>query len=472
MSDAPPRTGPPRVAVIGGGWAGLSAAARLHDAGVDCTVFEAAKSLGGRARRVPWTTRDGRSIALDNGQHILIGAYRETLTLMQRLDVDLDRAFERTPLHLIAAKGMRLRAARLPAPWHLVSMIVTARGLSFDERIAIASLMSRAKKIRWTLGIDVTVGELLAAWRQPRGLTHKLWEPLCVAALNTPIAIASAQVFLNVLRDSLGGSSADSDLLLPRVDLGHLLPDALAARVGPAALRLSARIQNIAVDGDGVAVTGGTATELGQPERFDGAVLAVPPVDAGRLLASLARHEPRYRPLVAACDAFVFQPIVTAYLRYRDPPRWPSRMLALDAAPHVDRHAQWAFDRSERLATDVHHAAPGAGTGLVAAVISAEGPHRELDHDALVASIARQLTTECDLPSQPLEARVIVEKRATYASTPSLGRVDVTTPHARLVLAGDYVGEADPVRHYPATLEAAVASGRRAAEALIAAIDR
>ena len=460
------------MAVIGGGWAGLSAAARLHDAGIACTVFEASKSLGGRARRVPWTTRDGRTIALDNGQHILIGAYRETLTLLRRLDVDLEHAFERTPLHLIDAKGMRLRASRLPAPWHLVSMIVTARGLRFRERLAIASLMSRAKRIDWSLDRDRTVAELLDGWDQPPTLTRRLWEPLCVAALNTPLPVASAQVFLNVLRDSLGGANTDSDLLLPRVDLGHLLPDAVAGRLGSSAIRVGSRIQNIALDADGVAVTGGTATELGQPERFDAAVLAVPPGDAARLMASLALRDAAFRPLVTTCEAFVFQPIVTAYLRYRDVPRWPSRMLALESAPHVGHHVQWAFDRSERLTDDVHHATPGSGNGLVAAVISADGPHRELDQDALVASIARQLSTECGMPSTPLEARVIVEKRATFASTPSLGRPDVTTTHPRLVLAGDYVGQASTATHYPATLEGAVLAGRRAAEALIAVLDR
>ncbi len=118
----------------------------------------------------------------------------------------------------------------------------------------------------------------------------------------------------------------------------------------------------------------------------------------------------------------------------------------------------------------MHHAAPTSGHGLVAAVISADGPHRELDNDALVAAIARQLATACGLPSFPLESRVVVEKRATYASTPSLARPDVETPHPRLVLAGDYVGHADPATHYPATLEAAVVAGRRAAERLIATL--
>jgi squalene-associated FAD-dependent desaturase len=465
-----------RVAVVGGGWAGLSAAVRLAEAGIACTIFEASRTLGGRARRVPWIAADGREIALDNGQHILIGAYRETLVLLQRLEIDLARAFERTPLHLVSAKGLALRASRARAPWHLVAMILTARGLSFDERWAIASFMRRAKRIGWRLDADVTVEALTRDWRQPPTLTHKLWEPLCVAALNTPLPIASAQVFLNVLRDSLGAANTDSDLLLPRVDLGSLLPDAVEALFvrrehAASSIRRATRIQNIGLDEDGVALAAGSATEVGAAERFDAAVLAVPPVDAARLLASPALRDARFRPRVAACEAFVFQPIVTAYLRYRDPLGWPDRMLALDYAPHVGHHAQWVFDRSERLEADVHHARPGSGRGLAAAVISADGPHRLLDNDALVAAIGKQLATECGLASQPLESRVIVEKRATFACVPSLVRPDVRTPHPRLVLAGDYVSEPDAERHYPATIEAAVIAGRRAADRLIALFD-
>jgi len=465
-----------KVAVIGGGWAGLAAAARLAEAGCACTVFEAAKTPGGRARRVPWIAEDGREIALDNGQHILIGAYHATLSLLQRLGVDLDRAFDRTPLHLVSAKGLDLRASRAQAPWHLASMIVTARGLSIAERWSIATFMLRARRAHWTLAEDGDVATLLNAWRQPASLIHKLWEPLCVAALNTPAAIASAQVFLNVLRDSLGAEARDSDLLLPRVDLGGLLPDAvLAAFVERpelhSTIRLATRIQNINVDETGIAIASGTATDIATPERFDAAVLATPPPEAARLMAALALRDPRYRDVIAACERFVFQPIVTVYLRYREAPHWPSRMLAMESAPHVDHYVQWAFDRSERLTIDPRHAMPTSGRGLVAAVISADGAHRSLEADELIAAIAKQLATECGLSSQPLESRVITEKRATFACTPGLARPDGTTPHARLVLAGDYVGDADPTRHYPATLEAAVTSGSRAADRLIALLD-
>ncbi|MGI9026961.1 MAG: NAD(P)-binding protein, partial [Burkholderiaceae bacterium] len=207
------RSARPSVAIVGAGWAGLSAAVRFAEAGIACTVFEASKTLGGRARRVQWQTADGREIALDNGQHILIGAYRHTLALLAKLGINLDDAFERTPLQIVATSGFELRASRHRAPWHLVIGILRARKLDFDERWAMATFMLLAKRMAWTLESHCTVNAMLDAWEQPASLTRKLWEPLCIAALNTTSDIASAQVFLNVMRDSLGADARDSDLL-------------------------------------------------------------------------------------------------------------------------------------------------------------------------------------------------------------------------------------------------------------------
>jgi squalene-associated FAD-dependent desaturase len=379
--------GGPRVAVIGAGWAGLAAAVRLADAGVPCTVFEAARTLGGRARRVDWTMNDGRTIALDNGQHIVVGAYRQTLALLEQVGIDCGRAFERTPLSLIGTSGFAMTAARLPAPWHLLLALITASKMNAGERWAVVRFLSKAKRIGWTLPEDRTVDVLLTAWRQPASLIDKLWRPLSIAALNTPLEAASAQVFLNVLRDSLGADAASSDLLLPKTDLGSLLPDAAAAYLdGRCTIHRGLRIQNLRVDDDGVTLAAGSPTLLEPAQRFDAAVLAVPPVEAARLLAPMALRDARYRPLVATCERFVFQPIVSAWLRYRQAPYWPARMMALAEAAHLQCFGQWVFDRSDRLDSD---------GGLVACVISADGPHRALEPEPLLAAIAAQLARQC-----------------------------------------------------------------------------
>ena len=122
-----------RVAVIGAGWSGLAAAVRLSSAGLPVTVFEASRQLGGRARRV---SIEGQH--LDNGQHILIGAYRSTLDLLRELGSDPDRVLLRQPLDLRYADGFRMHASRLPAPLHLAWALAGARGLSWTERLGAA----------------------------------------------------------------------------------------------------------------------------------------------------------------------------------------------------------------------------------------------------------------------------------------------------------------------------------------------
>ena len=118
-----------RTAIIGGGWAGLAAAIELCAAGGEVTVFESAKQLGGRARRV-----DIHGHALDNGQHILVGAYRETLRLMNAIGADGERLLRRIPLELAyPGAGFRMKLPRLPAPLHLAFGLLNASGCTWAE---------------------------------------------------------------------------------------------------------------------------------------------------------------------------------------------------------------------------------------------------------------------------------------------------------------------------------------------------
>ncbi|MDO9065224.1 MAG: FAD-dependent oxidoreductase, partial [Sulfuricella sp.] len=213
-----------KVAVIGAGYAGLAAAVELAAQGVPVTVFEAARQLGGRARRV-----DYRSMALDNGQHIFLGAYRETLRLMRMAGADPAALLLRLPLQLVIPGRFSLQAAPLPAPLHLALALLTARGLTWGERLSAVRFMSAMRRRNFRLNDDIGAGKMLAMHGQTGNLRRYLWEPLCIAALNTPLDAASAQIFLNVLRDSLAGSRADSDMLLPLANLTHLFPEHAAA---------------------------------------------------------------------------------------------------------------------------------------------------------------------------------------------------------------------------------------------------
>ena len=172
----------------------MAAAVTLARQGVPVTVFEAAKILGGRARRV-----EHRDAALDNGLHILIGAYRETLRLMRLVGADPDQLLLRLPLTWRIHDRFSFRAVGLPAPLHLLAGLMAAHGAPLSERIAAARFVLRMRRRGYTLEHDTTVTSLLDQNGQVGIMTCALWRPLCVSALNTPPESASAQVFLNVL---------------------------------------------------------------------------------------------------------------------------------------------------------------------------------------------------------------------------------------------------------------------------------
>ena len=419
-----------RVAVIGAGWAGLAAAVTLAEGGAQVTVIEASRFLGGRARRVEL---DG--IALDNGQHILIGAYTETLRLMRLVGVDPDRALSRLPLELRTADGFRLKAVALPAPLHLLGGLLMAKGLDLRERLLAAQLVARLHRDRYRLASDETVAALLARHGQTGKLRASLWDPLCVSALNTPAERASAQVFANVLRDTFSGGRAASDLLLPRTDLGTLFPEPAAnwlATCGGEIL-LAAPVRGVQRSERAFVLNGG-----GSARMYDRVIIACAPRHAAALLVG---HE-RLTLLAAQLEALAFEPIHTVYLRYPERVSLPFPMLGFTGGL-----LQWAFDRG----------ALTGERGLVAGVLSASGRHEALSHPDLAAAIHAELAAHLPLPS-PSWTRVIAERRATFSCTPGLERPAAETPLPGLLLAGDYT-EGD----YPATLESAVRSGVAAA---------
>jgi hydroxysqualene dehydroxylase len=432
------------TAIIGGGYAGMAAAVELADAGIEVVVFEAAKDLGGRARRV---TLNG--VALDNGQHILLGAYRETLELITRVRPGAAQAMLRRPLDIFIAGEFRLTAAPLPAPFDLAIGMALAHGLSLAERVSASIFLLRMRLRGFRLASDLSVGDLLRASGQGARCIRLLWEPLCVSALNTPLADASAQIFLHVLQDGLLGARGDSDLVIPRDDLTALFPAPAAAHVAArgGSIRTGTTIRGITAAGAGYRLEGGEASPV-----YDNVIIAASPHRVPALLGSL----PALAPLAAAIEGFDYEPISTCYLQYPATTTLPAPMVGMmgNAGGNTGRRlGQWAFDRGEL----------SGAHGLIAIVISASGPHEALSQDELAHRLHRELAELIqDLP-QPHWSRVISEKRATYSCRPGLLRPAIRTAMPGLFVAGDYVES-----RYPATLEAAVSSGRAAARCVIA----
>lgn len=419
-----------RIAVIGAGWAGLSAAVEATDRGHQVTLFEMAGQLGGRARRV-----DVDGMSLDNGQHILIGAYVDALRLMRRLGVDTDEVLLRTPLRLVGPDGAGLalpagsprlafaRAVLGHRRWRWpdkFSLLKTAgawasRGFACDEQLTVAQLCS---------GLSTRV-------------RAELIEPLCVAALNTPADEASAGVFLRVLHDALFTGPGSADMLLPRRSLSELLPEPAAQwlhRHG-ASVHLARRVETLRCVSNGW---------LLDETRFDAAIIATSAVEAARLVEAI---QP---PWADQARGLCYEPIITIYARSAGA-KLSHPMLALPSGGGEVDPAQFVFDLG----------ALGRGPGLLAFVIS--GARRWVARGMETATQATMLQAERSLSAflhAPLEPiRALTEKRATFACTPALRRPSALIAPG-LVAAGDYV--AGP---YPATLEGAVRSGIGAAAA-------
>ncbi|AMO36345.1 hydroxysqualene dehydroxylase HpnE [Thauera humireducens] len=431
----------PVVAVIGAGYAGLACAVELARAGVHVTVFERSHTLGGRARVV----HKDHHWRVDNGQHILIGAYTE-LTRLLRLTGGSPKLLAHLPLTLHVPGRLHLKAAALPAPFHLAVGLLRAKGLTWADRMAMVRLMRRLKKSDFRVPPEMTVTGLMRETRQTAAMIELVWVPLCVAALNTPPGEASAQIFANVLRDSLAGSASASELLIPRVDLSELFPV-------PAARYLATRRGKLRTGNaiDAIRPVAGGFRLEGDPgsQSWPHVVVATAPYHAGTLLASTGQCD----RLAAQIDALPHEPIVSVYLALGKGQRLPEPMIGLVSGATAGP-AQWAFDRGQL----------GGPEGLIACVISASGPHETLPRDELILQTHAQLERHLGrrLPS-PEWSQVIVEKRATIACRPGIFRPGIRTPMRGLWLAGDYL-ESD----YPATLESAVRSGIACAQAILA----
>ena len=423
-----------RVAVVGGGWAGIAAAVVAVEAGHNVTLFEMAPQLGGRARRIDQLA----GAALDNGQHILIGAYRETLALMRRVGADPNAMLQRLPLTLVGPDGKGLRLPDGPPVLAFVRAVLGHRGWSLGERFGLLTHALCWHLNGFRAGEHTSVAELTR--RLSSRVRDGLIEPLCVAALNTPAHQASARVFLRVLNDALFSGPGSADLLLPRAPLSALLPEPasrwLAAagaelRFGRRAMALAARARGWDIDG----------------EHFDAVVLACTAPEAARLTRAIA---PGWAQRAAT---FAYEPIVTVYLQSPGS-RLPQAMTALSSG--AEAPAQFAFD----LGTID---GGGARDGIFAFVVSGARAWTERGLDATAAATLNQARAAFGPKTwrePPRVLRALAEKRATFLCTPGLARPP-TTIAAHLSAAGDYI-----LGPYPATLEGAVRSGAAAVAAL------
>ena len=448
----------PHTVVVGGGWAGLGAAINAIDQGHQVTVLEASRHWGGRARSLNLSSCGH---PLDNGQHILIGAYTHTLALMERLGIPLQDVLYRQPLDLRFADGSGLHvpgwAQGLGARLGLLAAVAQAHGWRWADKWQFLNIAAQWQRQGFTCKPKVTVEQLSA--KLPDVVVEQLIEPLCLAALNTPIERASGQVFLTVLRDALLGKGhkpfKSSDLLLPRVDLGQLLPQAATQWLAAQGAQLHTAQRVTALEQHHNDWVVHTPQQRHTAQRV---VLACPAPDAARLA------QPFNPQWAEQAEQLQHIAIGTVYVRGRPTQHWPHPMVALQSNS-VQAPAQFAFNRSrlfEVPTTSAAAAQPGDDDDHPLRPIEVASSPKAPQHIwALVASntqlSAKPLQSAClwqaheQLGLSDLEAiSTVVEKRATFACSAGLQR---PTNHISMGLfaAADYVENP-----YPATLEGAL----------------
>ena len=407
-----------QLSIVGAGWAGLAGAVAATQAGWHVQIFEAAHTAGGRARSLP---QSFAGQPLDNGQHVLIGAYQDTLALMRTVGLSPDALLYRLPLDLQFADGQGLALPDWPQPLNLLAGVMSAPGWTWKDKTSLMRAAWQWQRAQFTCSPTQTVAQLCDDCRLSARVKTQLIEPLCLSALNTPMSHASAEVFLRVLHDALLGGPGSADLLIPHVDLGALLPNACLQW-------LRAR---------GVQVHLGTRITLPQLEalrQHSTVMLACPSWDAARLTAVIS-------PVWSStCASLPHAAIATVYLHCKDEGfhALEKPMMALHSSP--DAPAQFVFDKY-RLSGQ---------HGLLAAVASA----CELDRDVVAQQVRAQICQQLKLTHVDI-VQTVVEKRATLSCHPMLNRPAPFVAEG-LWACGDYIQGP-----YPSTLESAVRSAQQ-----------
>jgi squalene-associated FAD-dependent desaturase len=313
--------------------------------------------------------------------------------------------------------------------------VVKSAGLN-----SLKSLVTLQKDIPLLLANeDITVLEWLLDTKQPERLIEQLWQPLCLATLNTQCHRASAHVLAVVLRDSLGQDEPMADLLIPTQPLGTLFPQAAVdfiQRKGGKSSKQT-RIAEIVIEEGQIS---GAITTSGQFIDSENIILATGPDQTAQLLTAHMRFP---RPSQT--------PITTVYLQYPEHCRLPKPLLGMTGTM-----SHWLFDRSQQH------------PGMIAVVISSDGPHENMSKEALVQHVCAEVHQLLpDFPDKANEGFVIREKRATFECTVKnhRSRPKCQTAIPGLWLTGDYIAN-----DYPATLEGAIRNGEHCADLLLSSL--
>ena len=445
--------------VIGGGFAGLSAAVALTQNGFRVAVLERKPALGGRAYSFP---DPDTGDFVDNGQHVLMGCYTETLRFLNRIGTRRQLVFHPDlAIEMLQPGGASaaIRTARLPGPMHMTAAVMRYRHLSVRERTSVIvagmRILARRRFDRSRLE-KMTVIALMDELGQSERARQCFWYPIAIATLNDTPDLSSASLLAEVMKRAFFSGRADSAFVYSKVGLSDLYC-AAARRIiedagGMVACHTIVESLEMSSEGTiaGVRIRGG--------ERLDAAnfIAAVPPAQLLRMLPEGAARAPFFKPLAELSTS----PIICVHAWF-DREITPSPFVGF-----IGTDTQWLFNK-RRIFEQHGEQHPG----YLSFVISGARRLVELGNEELLERVLDDLGTM--IPGargvRPLKALVLKEKQATMAPSPESNRLrpPCETPLPNLFLAGDWVSTG-----LPATIESAVASGHTAAALISARADR
>lgn len=434
------------VSIIGAGWAGLAAAVELSRYNIPVTVYESARQVGGRARDV-----EINGVTLDNGQHLMIGAYNQLLALLNLCGVNESDVFHRMPQHIRLMDfqsrqiAFELKLPHWPAPLNLLGGVLTCPTLDLIDKFK--TLWRFNKLLNNPLTQDMSVTEWLAQAKLPAAYANNLLKPLCLAALTTHPDQASARAFQTVLQQTFSGPGSNTDLLIAKTTLGKVFPDIAVHYIEShgGQVLTGHKINSIDPVNQIILVND-------QPVHYQKLIIATP----SHITQTLLQPIDGFGEIISKISQLQHEPVCTLYLQYPPPVKLPIPMLGC-----INATSEWIFDRS-------YCNQPG----LISVIISANGEHMSWSNDVLTNKIASELAQLFPDWPAPVSTQVIREKRAGFSCATNIDsiRPPIRTAIASIKLCGDYVYSEDPIPGInlppglPATLEGAVRSGVKCAQ--------
>jgi squalene-associated FAD-dependent desaturase len=440
------------VIIVGGGFAGLSAGVALAEQGYRVALLEAKPSLGGRA----YSFADAESgDFVDNGQHVLMGCYTETLDFLERIGASKNLVFHADlEIEMLDRGGARakLKTAHLPGPFHMTSALLRYRHLTMRQRmrVMIGGLRLLAMRRRDPVALQkLTVAQLMDVLRQGQRARESFWYPLSIATLNDEPQLSSAALLAEVLKRAFFSKRSDSAFVYSRVGLSDLYCTGSAALIERAGGVVSMRspVESMEIEnGTAVRARLRDGTRLGAANF----ICAVPAHQVARLLPASMRDDSFFAPIAELTSS----PIICVHA-------WFDRAVTDSAfVGFIGTTTQWLFNK-RRIFEQRGERHPG----YLSFVISGARKLVDRSNEELAAIVLDDLRTMIPAATEAKVLRTLAlkEKHATMAPSPETFRLrpSTATPIPNLFLAGDWVQTG-----LPATIESAVISGRAAASAI------